>query len=70
MKEIEYWIDCNKKSMQEKQEEYDRLLKEEHLPYDDMRLCNLRVWIASYKSYIQGLKDAKKYIENEEIEVL
>ena len=68
MKEIEYYIESNTKLMQEKQEEYDKLIQEK--PYDDMELARLREWINGYKGYIQGLKDAKKYIENEEIEVL
>lgn len=63
MKEIEYYIESNTKLMQEKQEEYNKLIQEK--PYDDMELARLREWINGYKGYIQGLEDAKKYIEKE-----
>lgn len=65
MKEIDYYIKSNMKLMQEKQEEYNKLYEEEHLAFDDMRLCELRTLIASYKYYISGLVDAKRYIEKE-----
>lgn len=70
MKEIEMYIQSNRELLQEKQEEYDKLLNEKHLSYYDSELVNLRLWIERYTYYIMGLKDAKKYIENEEIEVL
>lgn len=60
MKEIEYYIESNKKILEEKKEELSKTSRKE-----EDKIKRLRTWITELEGYIMGLEDAKKYIENE-----
>ncbi len=60
MKQIDYYIESNKKLMEEKIKEYQETDAEEQ---EELR--RLDKWIAQIDYYIRGLEDAKKYIEEE-----
>lgn len=58
MKQIEEYIESNTKLLEECKKEY----KETKCESERLRLKNR---ITAYEYYIMGLKDAKKYIEEE-----
>ena len=58
MKEIEYYIESNKKLMEQAEKEY----RETENEYERLRLHEK---IEIYRHYILGLQDAVKYIEKE-----
>ena len=60
MKEIEYYIESNTKIMEEKIKQYENTD-----PENQSELLRLKWWIDKLESYIEGLRDAKKYIEKE-----
>lgn len=58
MKQIEEYIESNIKLLEECKKEYDATKNE----YERLRIKSNMI---AYKHYIMGLKDAKKYIEEE-----
>jgi hypothetical protein len=60
MKQIDYYIESNMKKLEELIEEF------ENTDANDQReLQRIRIKIESFKYYIKGLEDAKKYILEE-----
>lgn len=60
MKEIEYFIESNKKIKEQLIEEYNCIN-----PNEENELKRLEINIERVDYYIKGLEDAKKYIESE-----
>ena len=58
MKQIEEYIESNKKLLEQCKKEYN----ETNVESEKLRLKNN---ITAYEYYIKGLEDAKKYIEEE-----
>ena len=60
MKQIDEYIESNTKLMQEEIDKFN-----EADPNNETELLRIRMNIERYNYYILGLKDAKKYIEEE-----
>lgn len=60
MKEIEYYIESNKKLLQKSIDKF-----EETDPNNKNELERIKINIERFTYYIKGLEDAKKYIEEE-----
>lgn len=58
MKQIDYFIESNKKLLEEYKKEYENTKCES----EKLRLKNK---MTAFEYYIKGLEDAKKYIEEE-----
>ena len=60
MKQIDYYIESNKKLLEETIKKFQETDAEEQ---EELRRLDKRIEI--YRYYIKGLEDAKKYIEEE-----